>query len=133
MTESGVVFGLFGAVEHPLQGQPISKASGQVLSDVFLIAAIAVGLLLILLIWARYLRNLKLRKPRKGGERVYRDPDELAEHQAEEAAKEAAAAESRRKYKYRYRRRDHRARNPTLAETGGLPPERTEGPGEPTH
>jgi hypothetical protein len=30
----------------------------------------------------------------------------------------------RRKIRYRRRRRDHRPRNPTLAETGGLPPAR---------
>ena len=32
--------------------------------------------------------------------------------------------------KKRKRRREHRPRNPTLAETGGLPPIRTEGPPE---
>lgn len=129
MSEVEVPVGLFANLEHPLKGQPISKASGLLLSDIFLIAAIAVALLLVLLFWARYLRNLKIRKPKTEGKRVYRDSDEAAEREAAEAA----AVEARRKYKYRYRRRDHRLRNPTLAETGGLPPERNEGPGEPTH
>jgi len=33
--------------------------------------------------------------------------------------------------KWRRRRREHRPRNPTLAETGGLPPIRRERPGDP--
>jgi uncharacterized membrane protein YccC len=35
-----------------------------------------------------------------------------------------------RRRKWRRRRRDHRPRNPTLAETGGLPPIRRDGPSQ---
>ena len=44
-----------------------------------------------------------------------------------DAGKDPALAMPRRR-KWRRRRRDHRPRNPTLAETGGLPPIRRDGP-----
>ena len=39
---------------------------------------------------------------------------------------------SARRRKFRKRRREHRGRNPTLAETGGLPPVRDQEPMNPT-
>jgi hypothetical protein len=44
---------------------------------------------------------------------------------------EDAPPQQRRRRKWRRPRRDHRPRNPTLAETGGLPPVRSGGPPEP--
>jgi len=41
---------------------------------------------------------------------------------------EEEPSESRKRRKWRRPRRAHRLRNPTLAETGGLPPVRTGGP-----
>lgn len=119
--------GILADVEIQLKTQSFSKASGLLISDVFLIVAAALTLLLLLLLWARYFRNLKFNKPRSGGHKVYRDSAAAQEERLQaEAQAEAQAAEARRRYKYRYRRRDHRSRNPTLAETGGLPPERVD-------
>jgi hypothetical protein len=42
---------------------------------------------------------------------------------------EGARRKKRRRNKRR--RRDHRKRNPTLSETGGLPPKKEDDPGEP--
>ena len=42
---------------------------------------------------------------------------------------EGASRKKRRRHKRR--RRDHRKRNPTLSETGGLPPKKEDDPGEP--
>ena len=116
MTESLQVSFGFGAIE-PLQGQPLGKLPGLLLGHVLLILAISLGLLLLLLFWAKYLRNLKFKKKRSEGERVVRrSPSPHAQEESEEASEER-----KRRYKYRWRRRKHRVRNPTLAETGGLP------------
>lgn len=86
---------------------------------VFLIGgAICGGLVL----WARYLR--KRRRRVTGGEKVYRS------HAAPAHSNEDA--EARRRYKRRVRRRDHRARNPTISQVGGLPPARAQEPNDPS-
>jgi hypothetical protein len=46
-------------------------------------------------------------------------------------AKPKAPGEEGDRRKKRRRRRDHRKRNPTLSETGGLPPKNDDTPGEP--
>jgi hypothetical protein len=47
--------------------------------------------------------------------------------------KDPGEEDDRRKKRRRHkrRRRDHRKRNPTLSETGGLPPKNDDTPGEP--
>ncbi len=61
----------------------------------------------------------------------------LRSHHSHEWIDDSAAANDedsklilKNRRKWRRRRRDHRPRNPTLAETGGLPPVRSEGPRE---
>lgn len=127
MTSPGMVFALFAKIDMQVQGQPIGKGTGLVLSDLFLIVAIALALFIVLVLWAKYLRNQKTRRRRSGGEKVYRDSNDAGAEEEDEPEEQRASADSRRRYKYRYRRRSHRSRNPTLAETGGLPPSRPEG------
>jgi hypothetical protein len=116
---------MFGALaDYPLRGQPLSKVTGLIASDVIWILVAVLTLLLGLIVWAKYLRNRKPRKRRSGGQKVFRDSGSGEdEEETEEEANEA-----KRRYKYRYKRRQHRVRNPTLAETGGLPPSRPEDP-----
>jgi hypothetical protein len=74
------------------------------------------------LIWAVFLRKTRRRQH--------------GHHHSPESATEAAVDTSdepvpgRRRRKWRRPRREHRPRNPTLAETGGLPPVRTGEPPE---
>lgn len=75
-------------------------------------AAFFVGLLLVL--WAAYIR-----RPRR------RSSDSRRELPAVPAViREVEDVDGKKRLKIKERKRDHRPRNPTLAETGGLPPER---------
>jgi hypothetical protein len=58
----------------------------------------------------------------------YQASPEPARDQVE--AKDESEQSHRHRRKWRKKRRDHRPLNPTLAETGGLPPVRTGGPPE---
>jgi hypothetical protein len=113
MTFSSVLPILAQMGDLPQRAESVAKSGKMLAGDltaIFLIGAVIFGALLL---WAKYLRNR--RKRVRGGEKVYRtvgvteDPDE-------------GIVEERRRYKRRMRRRSHRSRNPTLAETGGLPP-----------
>jgi hypothetical protein len=118
----------FASVKLDSVVQPVGKITGLLLGDVLLILAAAVALLLILILWAKYLRNARPKKRRSGGEKVIRNS---ASSESTEQS-DAEAEDERRRYKFRYKRREHRSRNPTLAETGGLPPVRTEEPPKPS-
>ena len=98
------------AVAEPLKpaAAPPSKPFNEAIAEMWPILAAVLGLALLLLIWARFFR-----KTRHEGAGGYADA-------------ESGWVKSRR----RIRRSEHpyRPRNPTLAETGGLPPLRTEPP-----
>lgn len=129
MMESGHVYVFFGALgDLPGQGPPLNKGTEKVLSDVLLLGAIAVALLLALMVWAIFLRKTKPKRRLTGGQKVYSDSESDTPEQTSDAVEEPA--DTRRRYKFRYRRRRHRSRNPTLAETGGLPANRPEESGE---
>jgi hypothetical protein len=72
---------------------------------------------LLVLVWAIFIRKQKGESSRR-----------YSYHRSrEEVSKSAApAAPTAPQTRHRKRRRRHRRRNPTLAETGGLPPVRTE-------
>lgn len=90
----------------------VSKASKFVMSDVFLITAGAVLVFVIVFGWIVLVRGSKSSLPSM---RVTK-----SEHS--HAAGEARSDGSHRvRKKRRERRREHRGRNPTLAEVGGLP------------
>ena len=100
----------------------------------FVILGVALALLLLLAgaiyLWAKW-RN-KRRRHVSGGERVYRGSTLAGSEEAEDdSADEADSPANRRRYKYRVRRRTHRSRNPTLSETGGLPPAKSREPSQP--
>lgn len=119
---------LLAQLEVKVQGQSLGKVPGLLMRDVVLIAILGICVLLALMGLAKYLYR---RRPKKkhvsDARRVYREGDP-----AEEEEKEDESPENRRRYKYRWKRRAHRTRNPTLAETGGLPPPRTGEPNQPS-
>ena len=117
LSKSYIVLGL---VDLTFKGKSVGKVPNWLFKDVLIILLVGIGLLFTLLVWAKYFRSAKKKKRIKSGaeaEIVYRDSDD-------EEGSDDAGDSRRRRYKRRYRRRDHRSRNPTLAETGGLPPGR---------
>lgn len=103
------------------RAESAAKTTRSILTDTFVVFLVGAVLFAALYVWARYFR--KSRKRVAGGEKVYRSDSD---------ADDSEAGDVRRRYKRRVRRRDHRVRNPTLAETGGLPPTRTEQPSGPS-
>jgi hypothetical protein len=89
-----------------------------------IVFAALVLLIVLLLTWAVFLRKLRLRRSR---------------HQSRDLSPSAAVIDAddwggapKMRRKWRRRRRAHRPRNPTLAETGGLPPRRSDTPRDPS-
>src|SRR5687767_4212788 len=78
-----------------------------------IILGIALGLGALLFLWVFFFRKPKM--PETAGNKSSRI---LLE------AKSEKSHSGRRRRKWREKRRDHRPRNPTLSETGGLPPTR---------
>lgn len=138
---------LLGAVvtELPKHNRSFGKLPGLLLSDVLIIVGIGLGLLIVLslgiYLWMKSRR--RRRRHLTGGEKVYRDthsqpeesvgvpePQPALRPEADPDHTREEEHHSRRRYKYRVRRRTHRSRNPTLSETGGLPPVRSQEPGK---
>src|SRR5215204_5248122 len=80
--------------------------------DSILVASAAVLVTLCILAWAIFIRKRGRTREHQPVPRAQADKDNIAA----------------KRRKWRRRRRDHRPRNPTLAETGGLPPAKTEVP-----
>jgi len=93
---------------------PVSKTTGLVFRDMVLIGAAVLGLSLLLILWARrYVRRSKRHRH---------------EHRSESrpVGQEESSPRHHHRHRHHHRRRRHsreeRGSNPTLAETGGLPP-----------
>lgn len=86
--------------------------------DMLIAISIGVGVGVLLFVWA-YLRFRK--KPE-----VVTPSDPPRETPVAPADAASGDSERRRKRKKRRRRRDHRPRNPSLEQTGGLPPPRSD-------
>ena len=89
-----------------------------------LILAIALGLGLVIAIVI--LTMQRDGRPKKSG---HGRSARLSSAKPVAPGEEGASRKKRRRHKRR--RRDHRKRNPTLSETGGLPPKKEDDPGEP--
>jgi type VI protein secretion system component VasK len=88
----------------------------------------AIGLVtLLLLIWAAFIRKKRRRKHSHHHHHHHHHSSQPAEAPEVRQA-EAAPAPAEKRRRRRHSRHRHRPRNPTLAETGGLPPVRPEGP-----
>jgi hypothetical protein len=124
---------------------PAGKTSGVVLTNVLIVLGVAAGLTLLAALWFYVTRKRGAGPRRRRRHHKHRpdaqDPADTpgSTPDSEEAtgngagapdADDATAASSSRRHRSRRRlRREHRGRNPTLAETGGLPPRRDE-PGQ---
>ncbi|MBI4660419.1 MAG: hypothetical protein HY735_16405 [Verrucomicrobia bacterium] len=122
-------FGAAASLLGQVSAQPIGRAAGDLLGDIVMILIIGAGVLFGLMGIARLAYTRRRRKKHiPDAKRVFRNG---GQDESEEEP-EAAPPEVRRRYKYRWKRRHHRVRNPTLAETGGLPPPRPEEPSRPS-
>ena len=99
-------------VQNPLDQLGVQPAPRNLLgmraTDVLLIIAATLLVGLILLAWAVYFRKPKAERDRTFNSRPY--------------VEERDDGTVRKRKKRKRQRRDHRQRNPTLAEVGGLPP-----------
>lgn len=109
---------LFFASILPETGFTVS--SGHALVDMFIVLGIIILLSVALFVIVSIVKGRKSggvkrhdHKRAKSGESTIR----IAESKAVDGES------GRRRRKFRKRKKDHRPRNPTLAETGGLPPE----------
>lgn len=99
-------------------GRPVgsSQLPGMHFSDLLIVLIVAVLLMTALICWAVFLRKPK---NEHGRTRIYKS------RPTEEVTEDGLIRKRKRR---KEKRREHRTRNPTLSETGGLPPPRTEPP-----
>jgi hypothetical protein len=104
-----------------------------ILLQILFILGILGGLTLLLFIWAIYWRNPRRHRSRSRHRRSRHStssPPAATPHSDPPAADEDEGddddAPSTGHHRRRRRRRQHRPRNPSLSETGGLPPTRSE-------
>ena len=99
------------------------------MKEALVISGSLVLVIFLILIWAIFVRKPSRRHHHRHRRYPRSRTPAPAQGQAT-GATDAAAAPSKRRG-WRRRRREHRPRNPTLSETGGLPPFRSEGPPSP--
>ena len=118
---------------------PLAGKSSAFFQDALVILGVVLALVVLLLIWARYGRKtIKKRSEyrKSSGRSTSADADSQQpsvpiEEKSIEHQNQHHHHRHRGRRKYRRRREEHRQRNPTLAETGGLPPLR-EAPSPPS-
>ena len=124
-------------------GSPLGKGAGLVLVDILLVLGAVLAVSLLLVVWAKYLRRSKHHSHhhhhhRRSGEDLAPvaratpaseaagesspDPSFPPSEEADADSDDSTSRHHHRHRRRRIRRREHRPRNPTLAETGGLPP-----------
>jgi len=95
--------------------------------DLLLVGGVILGLATVIFIVAALTRRSgRQRKRSRRGPEILQHTDEYLREQ-EERATPGDENESRPPLRRKRRRREHRPRNATLAESGGLPPERDPG------
>jgi hypothetical protein len=121
-----LTFSALLAASNPLDNNPLPEAQtsqlfGLRLHDLLLILGVAVALGLVLFLWA-YLTHKSRRRHHSSqslSKPIYR---------AEKKSSDPASGERMRIRRKRRRHPDNLPRNPTLGETGGLPPIRPDDP-----
>ena len=83
--------------------------------DMAVVAGVGLVLMVLLAIWAKFLRS------GSDSGKNSRHKDEFRNVPDASTLTDSQSGSDRRRKKRRRRRRDHRPRNPTLSETGGLP------------
>jgi len=108
-----------------LKAQAIPAANNGYLRDILLITGVAAVFALTLFLYVYMTRRNNRSHSPTGARAIYRAEKRAAEERDDES-------EGRHRVRRRRRRKEEFSqRNPTLGETGGLPPIRTEEPAEP--
>ncbi len=123
---SAAIFGLFEMDPEAVWG-PWRSMNPSLLNGLLVVGSMALVTGLALL-WAIFLR--KRRRRRHAHHHSHRHTSASIESPETPAADSSPAPPPKHR-KWRRSHRRHRSRNPTRAETGGLPPVRSEGPAEP--
>ena len=131
---------LFAQALDNLSARPLGTGTKLALGDIAWNLLATLVLAAILFVGARYLRRSKRREHRSHrpaivqnsikstGSRALQTTLDAEEEEADPGDLDGDAGASSSKHRKRRRRRGHRPRNPTLEETGGLPPSRTNDP-----
>ncbi len=124
---SGADFELISGNKSTFSGKP-SAALSDLLVVISAVSILTLALILVVYLWWKSRRNRRRRHHhRQDAHRVEKKVEaHLAEDdEFDEEEESEEQVPGRRKRRRRRRRRGHRPRNPTLAETGGLPPVRS--------
>jgi FtsZ-interacting cell division protein ZipA len=116
MSSIFVCLAQLSALEELAPANALGKTGGMLARDIFLIVGALVVLSLILVFWAKSVTQRKR----------HRRHTSRSGSGSSESREPAAVTREHRHHRRRRSRRDHRARNPTLEQTGGLPPMRDE-------
>jgi hypothetical protein len=108
------------------QINPTWRRAPAISRETALVIVSTVGVGLLALLWAAFLRKRHRGRPKR--HHSHHKPAPVVSPVKTEAS--AAVQSGRRHRRHRERRREHRPLNPTLSQTGGLPPIRSEGPGD---
>ena len=125
------------AVDIIRPGQKLGTSSRLVMGDLLLIIAASLLAAAVLVSTLLVVRNRKKRRSRGRNSHRSRDSNRAADevsdtaiHAGDDADPAGGSAEGGHsghgRKRRRKRRRNHRQRNPTLSETGGLPPSRSD-------
>lgn len=114
---------LAAAADAPLR-PGVVRSSG-VATDLLLVLGAGVLLFAVLMLWVVYSRRHRPHRHRHRHHRSSNRTPSVETGNSESGADEDS--EHSRHHRRRRRRREHRGRNPTLSETGGLPPPRPDG------
>jgi hypothetical protein len=107
-----------------LKNQPITPAASGFMSDLLLVLGLGAVLAAALFLIVYLARKDKKGRNNSGSRVIYRASRRSGELRASDPAEQRGKRKRRRKEEFAQR-------NPTLGETGGLPPLRTEEPAEP--
>jgi len=108
-----------------------SHGMSTLLREVMIVTAAAAGVTLLVVLWAVYFRRKRRHHSHHHHHHHHSGQDRASGMTPTQTATEAEPASGSHRRRRRRWRRDHRPRNPTLAETGGLPPVRRDSPPEP--
>lgn len=110
--------------------QPVAVSSGRLINptiwDLLIIITVAVLLGSLLFLWAAYWRRVRRHRRHRSKPKIITNTIRPSDGETD------GLVRIKRRRKFRHRRQDYPPpqRNPTLAETGGLPPARPEETGE---
>jgi hypothetical protein len=104
------------------------KTAGSARNDYLIVFGVAILVTLLIVLWAVFLRKPSRKHHARHPTQHHSPPIAASTHAVSSGPASAALALPKRRRGRRHR--DRRPRNPTLAQTGGLPPIRTGGPPE---